>query len=253
VSLSGLDVAGKSSQASALQATLEKLGVECAIEWMPLGHSPRNPTLRRIRRSANGALSLARRARGRAQSMNGSRPTVDINGSGPAAQLNGSGPTGEVNGSRPAAEVNVARSLRERSEVVTQVWATVVALVQALQHRSAVRRHRGSGRIVIFDRYTLDSAAQLRFFYGSSHAFRFQKWLIRVASPQSRISFLLDVGPETLMVRKELQYTLEEVREQTALYRDELAAFSVRRLDGGRPQAELSDEIAREVWRAAGR
>jgi thymidylate kinase len=226
VSLSGLDGAGKSSQATALQATLQKLGVDCAIEWMPLGHSARNPTLRRIKRSAAGALSLARRRRPGPQSSNGSRP---------------------------AAATNPTRSLRQRSELVTQGWVTIVALIQALQHRRAARRHRGTGRIVIFDRYTLDSAAQLRFFYGASHRFRFQKRLVRLVSPQPRMSFLLDVPPETAMVRKELQYTLDEVREQTQLYREELAGLRVRRLDGERPQAELSDEIARAIWQEVGR
>jgi thymidylate kinase len=228
VSLSGLDGAGKSSQATALRETLEKLGVNCVIEWMPLGHSPRNPTLHRIRRTANRALALARRLR-RARS---------------------SAHTGAAG---PSAEPNPARTLRQQSELVTQAWATIVALMQAWQHRRAVRRHRGTGRIVIFDRYTLDSAAQLRFFYGDSHRFPFQKWLLRILSPKPQMLFLLDVRPETLMRRKELQYTLDEVRAQTRLYRQERRALCVRRLDGERPRTELSDEIASAVWRGVGR
>lgn len=228
VSLSGLDGAGKSSQATALKETLDKLGVDCAIEWMPLGHSPRNPTLRRIRGTANGALVLVRRAR------RDGRPSARADAASPAG-------------------ANPARSLRQKSELVTQGWATIVAVMQAMQHRRAVRRHRGTGRIVIFDRYTLDSAAQLRFFYGSEHRFRMQKWLIRTISPKPRASFLLDVRPETLMVRKELQYTLNEVREQTELYREELTGLGVRRLDGERPRTQLSDEIAAEVWEVVGR
>jgi thymidylate kinase len=129
---------------------------------------------------------------------------------------------------------------------------TVVAFMQAKQHRRAVRRHRGTGRVVIFDRYTLDSAAQLRFFYGASHRFPVQKWLVRVMSPKPRLSFLLDVPPETLVARKNLQYTLDEVRQQTELYREELVGRPVRRLDGERPQTELSDEIVRELWRVVG-
>jgi len=228
VALSGLDGAGKSSQATALKETLDKLGVDCVIEWMPLGHSPRNPTLHRIRRSANGALVLARNV-----GRGGRRPSRD----------------GEV----VPAQSNPARSLRQRSELVTQSWATIVALMQATQHRRAVRRHRGTGRIVIFDRYALDSVAQLRYFYGSRHRFPIQKWLIKAISPTPRICYLLDVPPETLMRRKELQYTIDEVREQTSLYREELAGLGVRRLDGERPRTDISDEIATAVWRVVGR
>jgi thymidylate kinase len=223
VSVSGLDGAGKSSQALAVQELLTAVGVEAVVAWMPLGHSPRHPTLRLIRRTAGRVLRLGRRrgadARGRAG----------------------------------VGEPNPMRGARERSELITQGWVTIVALIQALQHRRAVLRHVGTGRLVIFDRYVLDTASQLRYFYGAQHLFAFQKWLVRLVSPKPALSFLLDVPPETVAARKPLQYSFEEVCLQAGLYKDELEQSGVVWLDGERPQAELTDELARTIWREVGR
>jgi thymidylate kinase len=221
VSVSGLDGAGKSSQALAVQELLTAVGVEAVVAWMPLGHSPRHPTLRLIRRTAGRVLRLGRR---RAPD---SHPTMG--------------------------EPNSMRGARERSELITQGWVTVVALIQALQHRRAVLRHAGTGRLVIFDRYVLDTAAQLRYFYGAQHRFEFQTWLVRLVSPTPKLSFLLDVPAETVATRKPLQYSFEEVCLQAGLYKDELEASGVVWLDGERPQAELTDELAHTIWRKVGR
>jgi thymidylate kinase len=228
VSVSGLDGAGKSSQTLTVQELLAGVGVEAVVAWMPLGHSPRHPTLRLMRRTAGRALRISRRLiAGGAHGGGGARPALG--------------------------EPNPMRGARERSELITQGWVTIVALIQALQHRRAVVRHFGTGRLVIFDRYVLDSAAQLRYFYGAQHRFEFQKRLVRLISPTPKLSFLLDVPPETVAVRKPLQYSFEELCLQAGLYQDELRCSRVVRLDGERPQAELTDEIAEAIWREAGR
>jgi thymidylate kinase len=229
VSLSGLDGAGKSSQTKALQETLEALGVDVVVDWMPLGHSPRYRTIRLLRTSVNAALRLGRRVRGSKASL----PRAE------AAAANGM-PT------------SPAKALRQRSNAVTHGWATVVALHQALQHRKSTLRHLGSGKVVIFDRYTLDAAAQLRYFYGSHHAFRFQKWLVQRVSPRARRSYFLEVRPETAFARKEHHYDFEGLREHAELYAEEAPSLPVVRLDGERPREELSERIAREVWEAVG-
>jgi thymidylate kinase len=229
VSLSGLDGAGKSSQTKALQETLEALGVDVVVDWMPLGHSPRYRTIRLLRTSVNAALRLGRRVRGSKASL----PRAE------AAAANGK-PT------------SPAKALRQRSNAVTHGWATVVALHQALQHRKTTLRHLGSGKVVIFDRYTLDAAAQLRYFYGSHHAFRFQKWLVQRVSPRARRSYFLEVRPETAFARKEHHYDFEGLREHAELYAEEAPSLPVVRLDGERPREELSERIAREVWEAVG-
>jgi thymidylate kinase len=223
VSVSGLDGAGKSSQTLAVQELLTAVGVEAVVAWMPLGHSPRHPTLRLIRRTAGRVLRFGRR-RG-----------------------------ADAVGRASIGEPNPMRAARERSELIAQGWVTVVALIQALQHRRAVLRHASTGRLVIFDRYVLDTAVQLRYFYGAQHRFEFQKWLVRLVSPTPKLSFLLDVPAETVATRKPLQYSFDEVCLQAGLYKDELESSGVVWLDGERPQAELTDELAETIWREVGR
>jgi thymidylate kinase len=226
VSISGLDGAGKSTQTTGLEETLRALGVDAAIEWMPLGHAPRHRVIRLLRRSVEALLSLPGRLRG---------------GSGAGK------------GGARSGKTSAAKSLRQRSELVTQAWATVVALHQAIQHRLAVLRHMGSGKIVIFDRYTLDASAQLRYFYGSRHDFRFQKWLVRRISPKPARSYLLVVPPEVVHARKDdMQYTLAELHEQAGLLAEEADRVSIPKLDGTRPLDDLREQIAREVWSSAG-
>jgi thymidylate kinase len=228
VSVSGLDGAGKSSQTLTIQELLADVGADAVVAWMPLGHSPRHRMLRLMRRTAGRALRISRRPKSSgAHGAGGARPAVG--------------------------NPNPMRGVREQSELITQGWVTIVALIQALQHRRAVVRHFGTGRLVIFDRYVLDSAAQLRYFYGAQHRFEFQKRLVRLVSPSPKLSFLLDVPPETVAVRKPLQYSFEELCLQAGLYQDELLRSRVVRLDGERPQAELTDEIAEAIWREAGR
>jgi thymidylate kinase len=222
VSVSGLDGAGKSSQALAVQELMAAAGVDAVVAWMPLGHSPRHRTLRLLRRTA-GRLLRARRGRRDPDT----RPAIG--------------------------DPNPVRGARERSELITHGWVTVVAVVQALQHRRAVLRHLGTGRLVIFDRYVLDTTAQLRYFYGAQHRFEFQKRLVRFLSPRATVSFLLDVPAETVAMRKPLQYSFEEVCLQAGLYKDELEQTDVVWLDGERPQTELTDELAASIWREVGR
>jgi thymidylate kinase len=235
ISISGLDGAGKSSQARALQETFDGLGVDVACEWMPLGHAPRHRAIRTLRKSVESILHLVGRLRGKS----GTR--------GPQA-------AGEDGAFAPARRaVSPAKSLREQSELVTHAWAMVVAVHQGLQHRVAVLRHIGKGKVVIFDRYTLDASSQLRYFYGSNHEFRFQKRLVRLISPKPERSFLLVVPPEVVIARKDdMQYTVQELDEQCRLLWEEASRLSIPRLSGTRPKHELSEEIAREVWSAAG-
>lgn len=198
---------------------------------MPLGHSPRNPAVRVLRRSATVVLT-------------------SLHGLGKRSSGAGSGAASGAD--RAALPQNLARVLRERSRAGTHAWAATVALIQAFEHRRAALRHSGAGRVVIFDRYTLDSCAQLRFFYGAANEFRVQKWLIRVVSPKARCAYLLDVPAETLLMRKDLQYSPMEVQQQVGLYQSEAARLRVHRLDGERPMDELSEEIARDVWKRIG-
>jgi thymidylate kinase len=235
VSLSGLDGAGKSTQSTGLAKNLEAMGVDVVIEWMPLGHAPRHKAIRLLRTSVNSVLGLVVRLR-RAVSRGGS-----------GASAGAKAPIPKTGNGSPA------KSLRQRSELVTHAWAMVVMVHQAFQHRKAVLKHFGSGKVVIFDRYVLDACSQLRFFYGSQHKFRFQKWLVRAISPKAAQSYLLYVPPEVVHARKDdMQYTVEELHEQAALLVEEAARLGIPKIDGTQPLEQIRDEFARQVWSSVG-
>jgi thymidylate kinase len=125
-----------------------------------------------------------------------------------------------------------------------------VAVANGITQRRETRSHLRKGRVVICDRYSLDSAVHLRYRYGEHRRFRLQAALVRVLSPRPVRAFLLDVPAETGLARKAEQYDLGQLARQVRLYREEHEQLGVRRLDGERPREELCAEIAREVWLA---
>jgi thymidylate kinase len=153
---------------------------------------------------------------------------------------------------RPAEESFVAApgGSSGRGSLVTHAWATFVALANTSSHRRATLLHRGRGRVLVCDRYTLDAIVRLRWLYGDRRRFRFQSWLIRSLSPRPRCSFLLEVRAETAHARKLDRWTLPELTRQAELYREEADRLRVPRLDGERPPDELAAEIAAAVWAA---
>lgn len=217
VCLSGLDGAGKSSQAEALHEVLGVVGIDAVIDWRPFGQ---NPTLGRVSQLGRAVLRVVRR-------------------SSPAA-------SGEALLAKPGATPQRGAAGR----VALFAWTTFVALANALHQRRTSTEHALHGRIVIFDRYTLDSVVRLRYAYGDAERFRFQSFLIRALSPKPRCAFLLDVAPETALGRKVDQWSLEDLRRQAELYREEAERQGVERLDGERARDDLSAEIAAKVWQA---
>jgi thymidylate kinase len=221
ITFSGLDGAGKSSQAEALQETLEQLGWQVTMRWVRLEWTTlwENRWLGILGWPARTALGLLARARHPAEGDAG----------GPALT-----PT----------------AVRERSNLVTNIWVTVVALAHGSAQRRETRPHLRRGLVVICDRYTPDAAAHLRFRYGESNDFRFQIGLMRRLSPEPLRAYFVDVPAETAHARKAEQYSLDDLRRQERLYREEAPKLGVRRIDGERPREELCAEIAEEVWRA---
>lgn len=223
VALSGLDGAGKSSQALALQATLERLGIPATIVWSRIAWSDRLwkaavPAKKVLTRLVTLTPRRSRRA-GHAGS--------------------------------PATPADPIGTLRERSSLLTGVWTTVIALENALMHRSQAIRLVRRGTVVICDRYTLDSIVGLRTSYGARRRFRFQTTLMRLVAPRPRAAYLLDVTPQTALARKG-EYDLATLGEQARFYHDDCERIGVRRLDGELPQEQLCAEIALEVWQTLG-
>jgi thymidylate kinase len=220
ITFSGLDGAGKSSQAEALKDALEQLGWATSMQWVRLEWTTlwENRWLGIIGWPARASLGL----------LAGARRSPD--------------------GDAPPALTPTA--VRERSGFVSNVWVTVVALAHASAQRGEVRSHLRRGVVVICDRYTLDAAAHLRFRYGERRPFRFQIGLVHRFSPRPLRAYFVDVPAETAYARKAEQYSLEELARQAQLYREEAPVLGVRKLDGRRPREELCAEIAEDVWRA---
>jgi len=131
-----------------------------------------------------------------------------------------------------------------------QAWATLVTFLNALSQARAAARHLPRARVLIFDRHVLDSVVRMRFLYGEGGLAPLQRRLIRAVAPRARVSFLLDIRPETSLVRKDDIWGLEQLTRHVELYREEQRRLPVLRLDGERPREELCAEIARTVWAA---
>lgn len=139
------------------------------------------------------------------------------------------------------------RQFRQRWAVVNFAWISYVALVNAMAVRRATLGHLLRGRVVICDRYTLDSAAHLRYKYGADERFRFQARLIRWVAPRPLRSYFLDVPGATALRRKNEKYTPEQMDLLVSLYQDESGWLAVRRFDGETDRERLCAEIGRDV------
>jgi thymidylate kinase len=225
IALSGLDGAGKSSQATALRETFARLGHDVEITWTratwddwvwKLGFA--------VKKILRMPLHLLTRL-GRARAVPNAGDT-------------------SAEGERAADPI---KRLRERSRLATGAWVMVHALANAWSQRRLTRPHLRRGRIVICDRYTLDSIVALRLRYGAQRRFRLQRTLIAALSPRPARAYFLDVEPETAFARKG-DGSVEWLAAHRPLYLEEHEALGVRRLDGERPREELCAEIARDVW-----
>lgn len=219
IALSGLDGSGKSTQAEALQGALSALGFEAVIWWSKLGV----------------------------------HDVLDLIAAFPKRVLRAitepSAPNSPPPGDRPVMEIaDPAQAVRQRSPILTHSWATIVALVNAFHRRRALRRASRGGRIIICDRYTLDSLAHIKFRYGVSRGFALQVWLIRLITPKPRRAYFLDVDPRIALARKNETYTQEEMATLASLYRSNASFAGVERLDGEAPVEDLCRHIGSDVW-----
>jgi thymidylate kinase len=218
IALSGLDGAGKSTQAQALRTALAKLGYDAVIVWTPLGSNLR------LRRLADVAKRILARFRIGPYGHGGRDP-------------------GQRLLSLSAADAPPP-SLGRRSAVAA--WSTLGAAVTAASLRRSARGTRLRGRIVIYDRYVLDTIVDLRFSYARETSLRFQEMLVRLFAPSPRCAFLLDLPAEVAHARKP-DWRLDQTRLRAELYRGEQVRLGVSRLDAQRSRDQLTAEIMRTV------
>lgn len=218
IALSGVDGSGKSTQARTLRDALVALGHDAEIVWNPLAS---DRWVARLGDTVKAAIA----------GMTPRRSTAGDAADGPDAQE------------------DPGRALRERSSAVNAAWSTLVALANGISHARLVTSHARAGRVVIFDRYVLDSLVRARLFYGEHARLGLQRALVRLLSPEPLLAILLDVDAEVSLARKDDLWTREQIFAQVRLYREEHEALGVLRLDGTRPPAELADQLAELAWR----
>ena len=220
IAISGIDGSGKSFQARALTDTLERLGYPAGVVWTPLANEA---WLRRLARPVRRLVGLV-----------ATRPSS----------------THVEEPGRRGLTSNPARMLRRRSRVLTSVWTTIVALANGWSLARGLMAHGWAGRVVVADRYRLDSAVRMRFLYDERRRFPVLRTLLAALTPSPRRAFFLDVEPATSLARKDDGWSLEELAVQARLYREEHRGFMSEHLDGSRPPDDICAETAKKAWLA---
>lgn len=227
VALSGIDGAGKSSQAAALADALVDLGHDAVVEWSRITYDPAlrviaAPLKRLLARWEGGRDDLEGRA---------ARP--------PSA------------GGEPPRPGDLAASvLRARVPALNRVWAVLVALVHAAGQRRVLRPHLRAGRLVVRDRYVLDAAVQLAEAYHVED--RLPAALMRRLCPEPAAAFWLDVEPGEAYRRKPEEYSVAQLAAHRPRYAAAHAMHGAVRVDASQPPDALAAQLAREVWRRLG-
>jgi thymidylate kinase len=215
VTLSGLDGAGKSSQAALVSNALEQQGVRVAVVWVPVAINPSVATIRAAARSVLRFIS-----RGAPRSHDG----------------------GSAQGS-----LDPGKRLVRRSALARHAWSSLVTLMNVSSHWRSLLDHRGRADVVIFDRYVLDTAVRLHTWYSGLGRVGLETWLCERLSPRPLCSYFLDVPPDRALARKVDRWDLPTLQRQAESYRRECKRLGVRRLDGERSKEDLAADITSEV------
>jgi thymidylate kinase len=216
VALSGIDGAGKSSQARWLADSLTALGVDVEVVWNNL--------------LGNRALAIL------------SAP--------PRALLRLAGRGGErmAQWDDPPPDADDVTASAVRASAVRRAWSIIATLANALEQQIPAARSVARGRVVVFDRSPLDLAVRMHVLYRAN--IEAQRRLVRLTAPRPDLAFLLDIPAEVSLARKQDVWSPTQLEEQASLYREFASGFGVRRIDGQRPPDEIAAEIAREAWLA---
>jgi thymidylate kinase len=226
IAFSGLDGAGKSSQAAALRDTLDRLGydaivVRTRITW--------DDWLWTVARPIKRLVGLPLRGWSRARSALGASEP-------PAHERHDDAPAHD-----PVTRV------REASSILTDLWTLTIVVANASSQWRLMHRQLLRGGIVICDRYTLDSIVALRYSYGSERPLRAARMALSRLYPTPVRAYLIDVLPETALARKG-EWGIAWLTRHRELYLEECERLGVRVLDGEQPDAETCAQVACELW-----
>lgn len=226
VAFSGVDGAGKSSQAAALAAALERLGEDPVIVWSRVRY---DPLLASVGRTAKKLLA-----------------PIGIEGSG-TVPFGSSASSGHER-----TPVNLQGDPIP-PRVVEVAWAHVSAVIDGYRHLRLCLPAVLHGKIVICDRYTLDTHVHLAERFGSQpRAVRSASWLDRRLSPRPLRTFWLDIAPHTAWARKPDDVHPHRLNEHARLYRSLYTRHDAIRLDTGDLLEETAQDVAARVTSALG-
>lgn len=232
VALSGLDGAGKSTQARLLVTALGQAGVPAVVLWDRISY---NASLLRLSAPLRLVLRLVPGATDRL-AADVVLPRVED-------------PEGRY--AVPPAH-RAVRGLRERLPVLSPVWVTLVVLLHAVPLRRRTLREAARGRLVVRDRYLLDSLVHLQARYGVAQV-RLQMRLLRRMAPPPLAAFYLDLPAADAYERKPEEHPVSALEQHRELYLREAARLGVDVLEARRPAPQIADEVAAEVLRRLGR
>lgn len=215
VALSGLDGAGKSTQAHLLAVALHALGQDAAVEWARLGYAA---SLDRWAAPVKRLLSLRR-------------------------------PGPERPATSAAVELGAKRPVT-RPVLLDAVWAGVVAAAEVADARRRQGPHAAAGRVVVSDRYLLDALVHLSDRYGGPLASAPGRRLLRQWLPAASVPLLLELPPDVAFARKPGEWSLEDLTRHAAAYAVEADRNGVARLDATLAPHVLAAQIGSRVWAA---
>jgi thymidylate kinase len=220
VALSGLDGCGKTTQAKTLEAALHRLGYDTVRAWISISALPLPPWLEGLSDVVARAMSLFSRPPG--------------------------GPAKEQDARDSRTQKEIKKQIRRRSSLVTFVWSLIVLLHMPIRTGRVIWPAVLRGRVVVCDRYVLDSAVHLRYKYGEARRFGLQTRLLQLSGP-APLAFILDLPPEEASVRK-ADYDVTENTRRAAIYRAVAEQLGARRIDAELPRDQICTEVARTVW-----
>jgi thymidylate kinase len=219
VALSGLDGAGKSTQAHLLERSIAGLGRDVKVVWAPFGRAPALARLALIMKKCLARLPF-----------------------GPLATADPAAVTRPL--FKTPRDIATPQS-RLRQAAICAYWLAV-AVADGLSRRRAAFGSRTAARVVIFDRYVLDAVVDLR---TSTAPFAGRSLVERVLcsmSPRPTVAIFLAVPPEVAHARAP-DWGLGETRARADLYGSEHRRLGVIVCDATGALEQTAERIAREV------
>lgn len=223
VSFSGLDGSGKSTQIAVFRETLDRLGISCDVQCAGFA------TAWRLRPAFALLDRLTSRAGRHRAFPRGGRP--------------------RLREARPGEGLDPFLPVGWNDPRRQQLWVGVVAVVNAVKQWTYVLKPRRGAQVLIFDRFSPDSAVKLDFFYKSERNIEvgWQRALFNRISPKPDAGFFVAVPSEVAYARAG-EWQPDQLATMASLYEQQVVPYRLVRLDGTEPVEHLAHRVAVAAW-----